>query len=149
MFLIKNKHSSQTIGFLQWSVSIGRIDITTDVMTLSSFCAVPCVGHLERAKRVVSYLAKMKNAVIRFRTGIPDYSDIPDNRYEWEHSVYGNVREELPNDAPKALRNPVVLTHYMDANLFHDIATGRSVTGILHFINQTPIDWYSKKASNS
>jgi len=23
--------------------------------------------------------------------------------------------------------------------------TGRSVTGVLHFFNQTPIDWYSKK----
>jgi len=27
----------------------------------------------------------------------------------------------------------------------HDLATGRSVTGILHLINQTPLDWYSKK----
>jgi hypothetical protein len=30
-------------------------------------------------------------------------------------------------------------------NLFHDIITGRSVTGILHLVNKTPIDWYSKK----
>ena len=107
-------------------------------MTLSSFCVIPCVGHLERANRVVSYLAKMKNAVIRFRTSIPDYSDIPDNRYEWEHSVYGNVREALPHNALNALGKPVVLTHYMDANLFHDITTGSYVTGILYFINQTP-----------
>ena len=27
----------------------------------------------------------------------------------------------------------------------HNILTGRSVTGILHLLNQTPIDWYSKK----
>ena len=27
----------------------------------------------------------------------------------------------------------------------HDICTGRSVTGILHLINKTPVDWYSKK----
>ena len=26
----------------------------------------------------------------------------------------------------------------------HDLITGRSVTGILHFINKTPIDWFSK-----
>jgi hypothetical protein len=30
-------------------------------------------------------------------------------------------------------------------NLFDDIFTGRSVTGILHLANKTPIDWYSKK----
>ena len=35
--------------------------------------------------------------------------------------------------------------HYVDANLFHDAHTGRSVTGILHMLNATPIDWYSKK----
>jgi hypothetical protein len=27
----------------------------------------------------------------------------------------------------------------------HDLTTGRSVTGILHLVNQAPIDWYSKK----
>jgi hypothetical protein len=27
----------------------------------------------------------------------------------------------------------------------HDVTTGKSVTGILHLINKTPLDWYSKK----
>jgi histone deacetylase 1/2 len=35
----------------------------------------------------------------------------------------------------------------VDANLYHDLTTGRSVTGILHLINGTPFDWYSKKQS--
>jgi hypothetical protein len=39
----------------------------------------------------------------------------------------------------------VTLSHYFDANLYHDMVTGRSVTAILHFLNQTPMDWYSKK----
>ena len=55
------------------------------------------------------------------------------------------MKEELPNDAPEPLGNHVTTTHYVDANLFHDILTGRSVTGILHLINKTPIDWFSKK----
>ena len=29
----------------------------------------------------------------------------------------------------------------------HNVVTGRSVTGILHLLNKTPIDWYSKKQS--
>jgi hypothetical protein len=33
----------------------------------------------------------------------------------------------------------------VDANLFHDALTGRSVTGILHLVNATPVEWYSKK----
>jgi hypothetical protein len=39
----------------------------------------------------------------------------------------------------------VILTHYVDANLYHNVLTGRSVTGVLHFLNGTLIDWYSKK----
>ena len=39
----------------------------------------------------------------------------------------------------------MTLTHYVDANLFLDALTGCSVTGILHMIIATPIDWYSKK----
>ena len=34
---------------------------------------------------------------------------------------------------------------YIEADLFHDIITGRSVTGILHLINKIPFNWYSKK----
>jgi hypothetical protein len=39
----------------------------------------------------------------------------------------------------------VVTTSYFDANLYHDWVNGRSVSGILHFLNKTPIDWYTKK----
>jgi hypothetical protein len=133
------------IGAMQWAVSIGRIDITTAVMTLSGYRTAPRIGHLERAKRVYGYLSKMKHAVIRIRTDEPDYSDLPDQEFDWTYSVYGNIREEeLPN-APEPLGKYVTLTHYVDANLFHDVLTGRSVTGILHLVNQTPADWYSKK----
>jgi hypothetical protein len=38
----------------------------------------------------------------------------------------------------------VILTTTVDANLQHCKATGKSLTGIIHFLNQTPIDWYSK-----
>jgi hypothetical protein len=34
---------------------------------------------------------------------------------------------------------------YNDANLYHAMLTGRSVTGILNLFNQTLIDWYSKR----
>ena len=132
------------IGSIQWAVSLGRIDINTAVMTMSGFRAAPRRGHLERVRRIVGYLARMKEAAIRFRTHEPDYSDIPDRNYDWTAS-YGEIQELLPDDAPPPLGKRVTLTHYVDANLFHDALTGRSVTGILHFVNATPIEWYSKK----
>ena len=36
-------------------------------------------------------------------------------------------------------------TTFLDANLLHDVVTAKSVTAVLHFINTTPIDWYSKR----
>ena len=39
----------------------------------------------------------------------------------------------------------MLTTTFKDANLCHDLATGRAVTGVLHFLNQTPVDWFSKK----
>ncbi len=42
---IKNYQS--LIGALQWSVSLGRIDITTAIMTMSGFRVAPRKGHLE------------------------------------------------------------------------------------------------------
>ena len=133
------------IGVLQWTISLGRFDIATAVMTMSSFRAMPRVGHLERVKRICGYLAKFKEACIRVRTGMPDYSDLPRKEYDWAKTTYGKVRESIPTDAPPPKGKKVVSTTYKDANLYHDLATGKAVTGVLHFLNQTPIEWYSKK----
>jgi hypothetical protein len=59
--------------------------------------------------------------------------------------VNGHVEELTPRDAPKPLGKAVTTIMYTDANLYHDMLKGRSVTGILHLCNQTLIDWYSKR----
>jgi hypothetical protein len=58
--------------------------------------------------------------------------------------VYGHVKELTPRDAPRPLGKAVTTITYSDANLYYDMLTGRSVSGILHLCNQTLIDWYSK-----
>ena len=37
------------------------------------------------------------------------------------------------------------MTTYVDANLLFCLVTGRSCTGIIHLLNQTPVDWFSKR----
>ena len=133
------------IGALQWAISLGRFDIASAVMSLSSFRVAPRQGHLDRLKRVTGFLVKMNQAAIRVRTEVPDYSQLTHRTYDWTRTVYGDVTEEFPPDAPKPKGKPVVLTTYVDANLYHDWVTGKAVTGILHFVNQTPIEWYCKK----
>ena len=89
-------------------------------------------------------LCQNETCTLRFCTHEPGYSDLPNKEHEWS-SVYGEIQELLPDDAPPPLGKQVTLTHYVNANLFHDALSGRSVTGILHMMNATPIDWYSKK----
>lgn len=140
---MKVKYQS-IIGSLQWAISIGRMDIAVAVMILSSFRELPRRENLDRAKRVVGYLSKMKEGGIRYRTEIPDYSMLQEPNYDWTTSVYGEVYELVPRDVQKALGKLLIFTHYFDANLFHDKVNGRVVTGIWHMINKTPIDWFAK-----
>ncbi len=131
---------------MKWTVSIGRIDTTTAVMTLSGFrSAPPREGYLDLAKRVYGHLTKMKYAITRVLTIETDHSGLPKQEFDWAYSVNGNVPGVELTDAPEAPGKHMTLTHYVDANLFHDIITGRSFTGILHLVNKTPIDWYFKK----
>ena len=59
--------------------------------------------------------------------------------------MYGNVRERAAANRPTPKGKYVTTSTHKDANLHHNLSTGRAVTGILHFVNQTPIDWYTKK----
>ena len=114
-------------------------------MTLSSFRAQPRQGHLERMKRVYAYLCKMKEATIRYRTDMPDISDFAFPSFDWSNSPYAGAKEELPSDLPPARGKKVLMTTFVDANLGHDVISGKSVTGVLHFFNKTPVDWFTKK----
>ena len=137
------------IGALQWTISLSRFDVAHAVMTLSRYRASPLVGHLERAKQIVRYLCKYLQGAIRYHTGIPNYEAIygehPDN-HDWMHSVCGNPKEDVPDGMfPPPKGNPVRTSTFVYANLMHDLSTGCSCTGILHLLNQTPMDWFSKR----
>lgn len=100
------------IGQAQWAVSLARFDIATAVMTLSGFRVAPRIGHLDRVKRLYGYLSKMKHGVIRVRTAEPDYSDLPDQNFDWAYTVYGNVEEIVPEDLPEPLGQYVTISHW-------------------------------------
>ena len=137
------------IGQTHWLINLGSIHVMQAVVALSAFRAAPRQGHLDRVKRVYGFVHKYKEAAIRIRTGIPNYQEI-DNQYpdfDWAESVYGTEPEELPMNMPEPLGKWVRITEYVDANLYFDLLSGRACTGILIFINQTSIEWYSKKQS--
>ena len=143
----QTKQFQTLIGQLQWLISLGCFDIAVHVMSLSRFRAQPRKGHLDRAKRNVGYLLFLHDGAIRFRIGEPDFSSLKDQEYDWTRTVYSGACEQIPHDIPKPLGKHVQTTHYVDANLHHDLATGKAVTAALHFLNQTPIDAYTKRQS--
>jgi hypothetical protein len=61
------------------------------------------------------------------------------------YCLYGKKKEILCQDARERLGKYVTMSHFIYANLTHDITMGKSVTSILYLINNTPLDWYSKK----
>ena len=107
--------------------------------------AQPRKGHHDRAKRIVGYPLFLPDSTIRFRTGEPDFSSLKDQEYDWTISIYSGACEQIPHDITKPLGKHVQTTHYVDASLHHDLGTGKAVTAVLHFLNQTPIDAYSKR----
>ena len=143
----QTKQFQTLIRQLQWLISLGRFEIAVHVMSLSRFRAQPRKGHLDRAKRIAGYLLFLPDGAIRFRTGEPDFSSLKDQEYDWTRSVYSGACEQIPHDIPNPLGKHVQTTHYVNANLHHDLATGKAVTAVLHFLNQTPINAYSKRQS--
>jgi hypothetical protein len=103
------------------------------------------LGHLNRLIYIYGYLVKLKHILIQVRIEEFFVSDLLDTIHNWTYSVYSKVEDLLPVGAPVLL--DLTLSHYVDANLMHDIATGRSATGTIHHVDKTPIGWFSKKQS--
>jgi hypothetical protein len=63
---------------------------------------------------------------------------------DWK-PFYGDIHEEQPRDMPHALGLPVAVACFVDANHAGNVLTRPSHTGIIIFIQNAPIIWYSKK----
>ena len=51
----------QRIEMLRWDIELGRIDIMTEVITLSQHLCNPGVNHLEAAYNIYHYMRKNIN----------------------------------------------------------------------------------------
>lgn len=66
------------------------------------------------------------------------------NNEKW-NEVYGDVSEDIPRNMPGPRGNPVDITMFIDAAFARDLVTHCSHTGIIIFINNAPIYWFSKQ----
>ncbi|MCY7390403.1 MAG: Ty1/Copia family ribonuclease HI, partial [Leptolyngbyaceae cyanobacterium CAN_BIN12] len=132
------------IGFANWIITLGRFDIAYATNVLARFSAKPRKGHLEAAKRLFGYLKSCSQGQQLIDPTHRDMSEFKTALYSWTE-FYPDATEEIPSDLPIPRGPPVQLTVYVDADHAHDLVTRRSVTGILAFVNNTPIQWMSKR----
>jgi hypothetical protein len=135
---------SQLIGVLRWMIELGRIDIYYEVSVLSHYLASPRVGHLETVYHLLAYLHKHDKSSIVF-----DPSDLIVDptafiEHDWSE-FYGDVEEEMPPKMPEPLGSPVTISVFVDANHAGNVVTRRSHTGILIYLQNTPILWHSRR----
>ena len=106
---------------------------------------MPRVGHLEAVYNIFGYISKHLESTLVF-----DEKDVsaPENAFvngEWSESVYGDAPEELPGNMHEPLGYGVKMSVFVDADHAVDKVTRRSHSGILIYLNNAPIDRYSKK----
>lgn len=135
---------SQLIGVLRWSVELGRIDIYTETALLSQHLALPRVGHLEAVYHIFAYLSKHEKSSIIFDPTDPLPLTPKAAKPDWT-SFYADAEEELPPRMPEPLGHPVNIYTFVDANHAGNVVTRRSHTGVLLFVQNSPIIWLSRR----
>jgi hypothetical protein len=135
----------QLIGILRWAIKLGWIDIALETALMSQYSASPREGHLEAVYHIVAYLATHSNGRIVFdATTLLIDEDCFQHDVDWK-PFYGDVYEEEPINMPIPLGLPVEISCFVDANHAGNIVTQRSHTGLIIFVQNAPIIWYSKK----
>ena len=126
-------------------VELGRVDIMTETSLLASQVASPRQGHLEAVFHMYSYLKIKHNARMAFDPTYPEI-DLREFREDcdWKE-FYGDVKEAVPPNAPKARGKEVDLRLYVDSDHAGDKMVRRSRTGFFIFMNMAPIMWYTKR----
>ena len=134
------------IGILRWAVELGRIDIMVEVSMLSAHLANPRKGHLEQALHIFGYLKLFPKRTLAFD---PRHPNIAENRFvkhDWSE-FYRGAAEEMPPRMPAPKGKEVTIHCFVDASHADNRRNRRSQTGILIFLNRSPIIWYSKRQS--
>ena len=143
----------QLIGVLRWAVELGRIDINTEVSMLSQHQCLPREGHLDAIYRIFWYL---KTKTIRgheariifdpstMNTDENLFSSSPNGTDDWK-DFYPDAEELIPMNMPKPQGFSVKISCYVDADHASNRATRRSHTGVIIYVQNTPVVWFSKR----
>ncbi|CAJ1935478.1 unnamed protein product [Cylindrotheca closterium] len=102
----------QLIGILPWSAELGRLDVCAEVSMMSSYNAMPHVGHFHAVLHLFGYLETHPSRKIVMDSAYMALTNIP--KSEW-YEFYPWAKEVLPPDMPEALGGAVKIVMLVDA----------------------------------
>jgi len=140
----KATYFQNIIGILHWIAELWRIDIHIHVAMLSSCLKAPREGHLLEVFHVFAYLKKCNRSTMIFDDTLPMIDESLFTIADWTE-FSRDAKELKPSNEPEPRGKPVNMYFFCDANYAGDKVTRRSHTGIIIFLNRTPITRYSKK----
>ena len=132
------------IGILQWATELGRIDLAQSVALLSRFRQAPREGHMAAVLRVFGYVKGHLRSKLVLDPAYRDWTNVEWYKADWKE-FYPGAAEPIPPGAPEPLGEEVQVNVFCDAAHATCLATRRSTTGVLIFLNGGPIRWYSKR----
>lgn len=133
------------IGILRWAVELGRVDLAHVAGAMAHFSACPRVGHMVAVLRVFAYCKKHMQSKLVFDSDPIDFSDVYFPDHEWEQ-FYPDAEEDVaPLNAPKPRGKVIQVNMFCDAAHATCFKTRRPTTGIIVFLGNAPILWYSKR----
>jgi hypothetical protein len=122
------------------------LDIFVEVSQLSQHQALPRRGHLEAFYHIFAYLKKHVNgARIVFDPLTPNIDERVFNPDADWRDLYGDISEELPPNMPEPKGKSVIISCFVDANHAGNMITRRLHTGIIIYVQNAPIIWFSKR----
>ena len=134
------------IGCANWLITLVRFDIAHAGNVHSRFSMAPKEGHLQGMIRVFGYLKKWNKGAIVIDPKHPDHPTFDVTDHQTWQEFYPDAEEMVPGESerPKALGEKARITVCKDSDHAHDVVTRRSVTGVMLFINNTPVKLISK-----
>jgi len=100
------------------------------------------------ALRIYGYLKRFPDYAMVFDSSYPKLNrNKTINREDWTE-FYDGIVEAVPENKPTPRGHPVTTHAYVDADHARDEATRRSHSGIVLYVNSSPVVWYSKKQTS-
>jgi len=109
---------------------------------MAAFAGSPRKGHIEAVYHIFSYLKRDDRSWLVFDASRPNNVEqsLPDRK-----DFHKDVKEPIPKCTPEPLSESVEMMACIDSNHAGDKVTRRSCTGVLIFLNKSPILWCNKK----